>query len=597
LKFRFFYSFIISFSFLITFSFATPSIHEDESSPQVTLRVHAVGEGNCVTLEVKNPLTGLSEFMLVDIGSKAFANEAAYTQYQIESILQKESNSNSNQASSSLHTPLKKKGELIPPESTVKSPDWEDAMEDKDTIIHLRQTYLDKFIEDMRGMLKKPTEPQQEKKSRSKKSTLRKNQQQEQTKISPIAVKTVVITHPDQDHYGWLMELFSQTTDKIDFLIFGGLPSHYYPSDRDTFKDWLRICLNNQTQIFFPAIQYDALDPKNLDPLQMLIKMEKNDEFAPHIFSGDPNFSKLPFAKAFDFHPQVTISLLAVNPIHSGELNNVLRHGDDETDDNKDSLVIKVQHGDSSVMLPGDATQATVRCIKLNYKNNLGFLRSTVLLASHHGAIEHGCNSPELIKLVDPEYVIISHGHQHNHPTPKAYENFKLPSRLKQVPAHHVLVGKDAKKEESLHTTTKAIYSTLNSGTITIDLLPGGLDIRTKIRSTLDTTEEIEEIVKVEEDDEQIHLSVQKPLTKKRHPSSPVPMPTLEEESPESSSSSSPEKKAPRRSTRTAEKREKKTSAIQTTLPPIEKESTVSSVPISGKSAKKNTAKATSSSS
>lgn len=587
MRFRFFYSFIISFSFLITFSFATPLPQEDEQLPHVTLRVHAVGEGNCVTLEVKNPLTSLSEFMLVDIGSKAFANEAAYRHYQIESISQKEENPNSNQPSSSLHTPMKKKGELIPPESTVKSPDWPIAMEDKKTIIHLKQTYLDKFIEDMRGMLKKTAKPEKKKKSQSKKSTLKKNQQPEQTEISPIAVKTVVITHPDQDHYGWLMELFSQTTDKIDFLIFGGLPSHYYPSDQNTFKRWLRARLDNETKIFFPVIQYEALDPKNPDPLQTFIEMEKNDKFAPHIFSGDPKFSELSFAKAFHFHPQVMISLLAVNPLHSGEPKNVLRHGDDETDDNKDSLVIQVQHGDSSVMLPGDATQATIRCIKRNYKNDPDSLRSTVLLASHHGAIEHGCNSPRLIELVDPKYVVISHGHQHSHPTPEAYENFKLSSRLKQVPAHHVLVGKDAQKKESLHTTTKAIYSTLNSGTITINLSPKEIIFTPEIGQPLGTTEETEEIVKVEEGPNEILLSVRKSHpsnTPESVPLSPIPMPSLEEEIEKVSS-------IPLISSE-----EKSTIASRRPKRNVKEKSTVSSVPASGKSAEKNTAKATSSS-
>lgn len=350
-----------------------------------------------------------------------------------------------------------------------------------------------------------------------------------------ISIKTVVITHPDKDHYNWLTKLFSHKNDKIGFLIFGGLPSHYYQSNQEEFKDWLKLRLKNKTQIFFPAIQYEALAPKDLsNPLQEILELEKNDEFAPHIFSGTTSFAQLALAEAFCFHKKVIISLLAINPLHSGELGNIMRLADDDVDDNKDSLVLRVQHGQSSVLLTGDATQATTRCIRQNYKNNLDSLKSTALLASHHGSAEHGCNSEEWIKMVDPEYVLISHGHQHGHPQTRAYNNFKLSSRLRQVPGHHVLVGKGTNETEvyhegSLHTTSRAIYSTLNSGTLTLELLPTTLILTPEISPLGEVQKETEKDVKIAESREEILLSVQKPRSRRyKAPRSPTKHPSEE---------------------------------------------------------------------
>ncbi|AIL12756.1 hypothetical protein IM40_03220 [Candidatus Paracaedimonas acanthamoebae] len=214
---------------------------------------------------------------------------------------------------------------------------------------------------------------------------------------------------------------------------------------------------------------------------------------------------------------------MALNPLHSGDLDNVVRLADDDADDNKDSLVLRVRHGGSSVMLTGDATQATTRRIKQNYKGNLDSLKSTVLLASHHGSAEHGCNGEEWVKLVDPQYVLISHGHKYGHPQAQAYENFKKSSRLKRVPLHHVLVGKGTNKHEdyyegSLHTTPWAIYSTLNSGDLTLELLPTTLNLTSEIAPTLEKKEEeAVEVVKITDSPTGILLSAKKgPLPQDR---------------------------------------------------------------------------------
>ncbi|AIL12424.1 hypothetical protein IM40_01040 [Candidatus Paracaedimonas acanthamoebae] len=458
--FRLFYSFIVSFSFLFTLNFSCAS--ENEQDPKVTLRVHAVGQGNCVSLEVRRPNIENSEFMLVDIGSTSFVGEAAYRRFQANAAAKIQA---ATDFPMGLLTPPKATTRVEIPFSTAKSPDWSEAQEDTEVLAELKGTAVESFVEEMRKIMKPNKGIQQTKKVQKE-------------EIKPISVKTVVITHPDKDHYGWLMNLFHHKEDTIEFLIFGGLPSHYYsqPREQEEFNKWLNNRLKTHSKIFFPAIQYEPLALQTLENLlqEILIK-EREGKFAPHTFSGALSFTNLALAKAFDFDERVIISLLTLNPLHIGDLGNVVRLADDDADDNKDSLVLRVQYGASSVMLTGDATQATTRRIKQNYKDDINFLKSTVLLASHHGSAEHGCNSEEWVKLVEPQYVLISHGHKYGHPQAQAYENFKKSPHLKTVKFHHVLVGKGLSKDDihyegSLHTTSRAIYSTLNSGALTLEL-------------------------------------------------------------------------------------------------------------------------------
>lgn len=521
MKSNFFYSFTLLFSLFINPSFA--SISETETDPKVTVRVHAVGQGNCVTLEVRKPKAKKSEFMIVDIGSKSFKKEAQYTNAQAESSSAPHEEEIQTNQSIEPTTPLSKTTKLPIPESTLKESDWDEVLE----TISLDKPYQDQFIQGMRQMLKKTRET--------------------------ISVKTVVITHPDEDHYNWLMKLFSDPNDEIGFLIFGGLPSHYYQNDQQNFKDWLQLRLKNKTKIFFPAIQHEAIDFNESDPFQYVIDLEKKRKFAPHTFSHIPDhtFKKLDLAEAFDFDKNVIISLLSVNPLHIPGAKKVARLADDSTDDNKDSLVLKIEHGLSSVMLMGDATQATTNRIIQNYEDdaeNLNFLKSTVLLASHHGSAEHGCNMEEWLRLVDPKCVAISHGHQHGHPQAKAYDNFKQ-LNLVSTPEHQVLVGKGINKAEDyykgcLHTTFRAIYSTLNSGTLTFELQKKTLTVSSDISSPLEISLEdlqlIEKEIEIEEVDvdiieglDKILLSVHKPQREKEEPFSPmrkIDLPLLSEE-------------------------------------------------------------------
>jgi len=139
----------------------------------------------------------------------------------------------------------------------------------------------------------------------------------------------------------------------------------------------------------------------------------------------------------------------------------------------------------ASVILTGDATQATINRIMDNYASNRDFLKTNVLLASHHGASTHGSNSLQWLHLTQPEYVLISNGFSYGHPSPEAYENFHAPLK-NTVKRHPVLVGNATEKNEEggakegiQHHTISPIFSTLDSGTITVELEEAGVKIST----------------------------------------------------------------------------------------------------------------------
>ncbi|OJX09818.1 MAG: hypothetical protein BGO77_00050 [Caedibacter sp. 37-49] len=508
MNFRSFYSFLISFFLLVTVCCA--SVTEQET--KAILKVHSVGQGNCVSLEIKDT-QGHSEFMLVDIGSSAFAKEAIYTRAQSKVVPKSPEKSPETAIDKAKEvtvgtlvaanvpkfldgpsTPVKDKTEasLVIPDSVIKKPDWSKTQINNQDVTP-RNTVIEDFITEMRIMLELKRVPKGK-------------------ELNPtIYVKTVVITHPDRDHYNWLTKLFRHEEDKIDFLIFGGLPSHYYEDsdDRAQFNTWLTQRILNDCKVFFPAVQYDPVKPLDMaDPLKEVLEKEMKEEFSPHTFFDDPTFSSLPFAQAFNFGKNVIISPLSINPLHFGNIGEVIRSSNDKKDDNRDSIVLKIQCGEFSAMLMGDATQATERRIKGNYKENLAFLKSSFLLASHHGSAEEGCNSEKWIELVAPQYVVISNGwnKKYGHPRERAYENFKKSSKLKSLPtAHQILVGRGEDKFDEyynggLHVTHRAIFSTLNSGTITVSLEPKRirLDCRNQPSEALATEESVTEVEVVE---------------------------------------------------------------------------------------------------
>lgn len=75
-------------------------------------------------------------------------------------------------------------------------------------------------------------------------------------------------------------------------------------------------------------------------------------------------------------------------------------------DSNNNSMVVQVNFGNYSMLFPGDIMKkAEQELVDLNYD-----LHSTIMLAPHHGS--NSSSIPAFLKLVNPEYIIISCGRQ-----------------------------------------------------------------------------------------------------------------------------------------------------------------------------------------
>ncbi len=81
-------------------------------------------------------------------------------------------------------------------------------------------------------------------------------------------------------------------------------------------------------------------------------------------------------------------------------------------DSNNNSMVVQVNFGDYSILFPGDIMKkAEKELVALNYD-----LRSTIMVAPHHGS--SSSSTPEFLKQVNPEYIIISSGGQNRYGFP-----------------------------------------------------------------------------------------------------------------------------------------------------------------------------------
>ncbi len=88
-------------------------------------------------------------------------------------------------------------------------------------------------------------------------------------------------------------------------------------------------------------------------------------------------------------------------------------------DPNDRSLVLRLDSGGASILLPGDIRRAAERELVLRHG---GRLRSTVLLSPHHGS--RGSNSEEFLDAVSPEAVIVSCAGGRGSPHPEVLERF-----------------------------------------------------------------------------------------------------------------------------------------------------------------------------
>jgi beta-lactamase superfamily II metal-dependent hydrolase len=104
---------------------------------------------------------------------------------------------------------------------------------------------------------------------------------------------------------------------------------------------------------------------------------------------------------------------------------------DDSKANNAVSIVVRLEYGNRSVILAGDAvgkedcdeTNACIATEKYMIDNvSASLLNADILVAAHHGADNASCQT--FIDRVSPDYVVFSAGHMHRHPRQVTVERF-----------------------------------------------------------------------------------------------------------------------------------------------------------------------------
>lgn len=482
------FKFVIVFAVFLNVLFHFTPV---KAAYEVTLDFFNVGQGHCGVLKIKEEANSPPRYALFDAGSSSLAQELKYSKDQPSIPL--------------AHSSSRRKSNVV---------------------TRSRQSLMDT---EFKGNRKKPEEEE------LKQDLIQKIRETlgEKTKRSTINVDLVVISHKDIDHSGWLRDIFNKEDDHIGSLIMGSFPEDY---NFQTLH-WIEKLLHKQkkTNVFFPSLTFDALQSltdvlpieaikerklsflekkemkknktRNIknkrDEEKIIIQEEEKEEqekiqsrfteswerdssYADCAYysiernevvtvSGMQRISE-EFQKAFKLSETVGIHLLIANASHS-LVNNVGIRKTLESDDNSDSLVIKIQHREFSAILPGDATGVTTDCIAALYKEKEKFLEATVLLASHHGSIADKTNSQKWLELVNPEYVVVSNGFKFGHPDEgvfqRLYKDWKQAKdkakRLHLVsPVHKILTNTSMREDWIIHETQQAIFSTLGSGTISV---------------------------------------------------------------------------------------------------------------------------------
>lgn len=90
---------------------------------------------------------------------------------------------------------------------------------------------------------------------------------------------------------------------------------------------------------------------------------------------------------------------------------------------NDGSVVARLTYGDTTIMLTGDATEETEKIILQSYSEK--FLDSDILKVAHHGS--KTSSSEAFLKVVSPEYAVISDGknNSYGHPHKVTLDNLE----------------------------------------------------------------------------------------------------------------------------------------------------------------------------
>ena len=228
-------------------------------------------------------------------------------------------------------------------------------------------------------------------------------------------VNTLVITHPDTDHYNLLDDVLVDVP--VDRVIRTGELADY----NSTFRTWI----NGQTIGQVTVIHTPSHDPMST-----------------------PN-AELQCGSA-----QIWIIAAGVQANQSAK--------------NAKSIVLMVRLNDFEAILTGDATRATETFIRNNYPTD--WLDIDVLKIGHHGSLATS-TSPEWANAVKPVTAVVSAGFTNSHGHPRVEVIERLDDHTRMVAAHPI---RHATGKKPNYTFTNVpeyeedIYATAASGNVVV---------------------------------------------------------------------------------------------------------------------------------
>lgn len=414
---------IIGFYFFLSFVFITLSPlkgmeHQGFQNPKpLEVIVNGVGQGNCIIVKFPS-----NEIMLIDCGSSG---------YQAASKIASET-----------FTPKK--------HSTAKHARFAPDNSDKITTVEVPRVQAESAKEIIDSI---------------------------KNKIGG-KLKTIIITHPDKDHYGWIMNVLDET--QFDYMVLGGMPEKYLESETSSEKEEISNNLSDFIRRHHNRVYFTALSSKAIGYQDQVLESKE-----PARFNLSGEELKKKFGNAFDFGKDFEVTVLAMNASHVQSLNkkttiNMSLTENGDADHNTDSIILKIKdlRSGKSIIFTGDATGITTtrlmdyvaNCPKPRCPNDL--LKADVLIASHHGASSHGTNNKAWIETVQPKFVIISTGGRYGHPTKSAFENFQH-ENIAKVDRHSVFVGGISDNESKNYKIQKGVFSTVPHDDIEIVFTTG----------------------------------------------------------------------------------------------------------------------------
>jgi beta-lactamase superfamily II metal-dependent hydrolase len=178
----------------------------------------------------------------------------------------------------------------------------------------------------------------------------------------------------------------------LDLLVFSGTDEDH--ADVDGFQTLINVTGGNIGEIWYPDFPADTDNWKAV--LKLVEDLKSNGTIVKQPVAGDEGLFN-------------SFRLKVLSP-----------HPDDSDTSNNASIVLKVSVDDVGFLCPGDCESESRWGNIVRYFKK--WLPSNILLAAHHGSI-NGC-SEEAVKVIAPEYTIISCGedNQHDHPHDEAVE-------------------------------------------------------------------------------------------------------------------------------------------------------------------------------